>query len=227
MLNIIFLILPLAAVDSLNPLTIATHIFLLTTKKPLKRAIGYIAGVFLMYFIGGFLLILGAEQILKSLLNISIFYEITLIGYIIELILGIWAVYYGYKISKKKENQIKEYFEKAKSLSFYQSFLLGLVATVGDLPTAIPYFAAIALILKTKITFFNIFILLFIYCLIYVLPLIILLCFIFMRKSALLFQKAGEFIDKWSNKILVAMCVLVGILLVIDSIGFFLGHPIF
>lgn len=102
MLNILFLILPLAAVDSLNPFTIATLIFLLTTKKPLKRAIGYIAGVFLMYFIGGFLLILGAEQILKSLLNISLFYEITLIGYIIELILGIWAVYYGYKISKKE-----------------------------------------------------------------------------------------------------------------------------
>ena len=227
MIDILLLLIPMAMLDSLNPLTIVTQIFLLTTKKPLQRALGHAIGVFSMYFIGGLLIIMGIRQIQKPLLDLAQSYEITLIGYVIELIIGLLTIYFGYRISKKKDGWNKIFIKKAGSLNFFESIFLGCLTTLGDLTTAIPYFAAIALVVKAKIAFLQIIFLLLAYNIIYVFPLIILLSLLLMKNSVLLFSKVGAFIEKWSKKILVMTCVVFGILLIFDSIGRFLAHPLF
>ncbi|MFN9998328.1 MAG: GAP family protein [bacterium] len=227
MIDILLLLIPMAMVDSLNPHTIAIHFFLLTTKNPLGRLAGHLIGIFLTYLIGGFLLIMGIGQILKPLLSLSLSYEIILIGHAIELAIGLLIIYYGYTINKNKEGLNKRIIEKAGSITFGQSFSLGFVATIGDILTAVIYLPANVLIANAKLGFLENFLLLLVYNSIYVLPLIILWSLLFFKKTALVFHNIREFIKKWFSTILVIILILIGILLIIDSIGRFLAHPLF
>lgn len=227
MIDILLLLIPMAMLDSLNPHTIAIHFFLSTTKNPLKRLTGHVIGIFSTYLIGGFLLIMGIGQIQKPLLSLSLSYEIILIGYAIELAIGLLIIYYGYTININKEGLSKKIIEKAGSITFGQSFFLGFVATIGDILTAVIYIPANVIIANARLGFLENFFLLLVYNSIYVLPLIILWSLLLLKNTALVFLNIGEFIEKWLSKILGIILMLIGILLIIDSIGRFLAHPLF
>src|SRR5690349_13472515 len=62
-------VITLGLADSLNPTTIAVCIYLATTEEARSRLLAYIAGVFIVYFLGGVLIYLGPGQLLRHALN--------------------------------------------------------------------------------------------------------------------------------------------------------------
>lgn len=220
MLNILFLILPLAIVDSLNPFTVAIHVFLLTTKNPLPKAIFHIIGIYLMYLIGGVLIFLGLDLVIREFLSIP---NIQLIRYIVGFLLGIGIIFFGYK--KYKAGFHETNISKNIPINPIYCLFLGFFSTIGDIPTAFPFFIALGIVKNMGFNTLdaNTIIALLFYVFIYVLPLIILTSLLAFRQSSSLLWKIGSYIDRWSHKLIIWTSILIGALLLIDSIFFFAG----
>lgn len=215
MLNLLALIISIALLDSLNPVTIAVHVYLLGTPKPKTRTLTFIAGIFLAYFAGGILLSLGLGSILQYFAEFS---DSTwqLIQAATGLLLTGFGVYLWYAPGKEKDP------EKPASISPAGTFWLGIGVTVSDLPTAVPYIAAIGRILQAEISLFEILSALAFYNFIYVLPLLTLFgVYLFMgERGAKILQRINLFINRWSSPVLAILCGAAGAILFIDYLAF-------
>lgn len=215
MLNLLALIIPVALLDSLNPVTIAVHVYLLGTPKPKTRTLTFIAGIFLAYLAGGILLSMGLSSILQYFAKFS---DSTwqLIQVALGLLLTGFGVYLWYAPGKESEP------EKPASLTPAGTFWLGIGVTVSDLPTAIPYIAAIERMLEAEISLPGILSALAFYNFIYVLPLLTLFSvYLFTGESgAAILQNINLFIRRWSSPVLAIACAAAGIILFIDYLAF-------
>jgi hypothetical protein len=88
------------------------------------------------------------------------------------------------------------------------------------------YLAAIEQIARAKLDLLTIMSILGLYNLIFVLPLIILVCIyvLFHQQSAILLPRINRAIAIWSPKILRALLLELGILLTVDSLAYSFGH---
>ncbi len=107
-------------------------------------------------------------------------------------------------------------------------FLVGVTMVVAGLPMVGPYFAVIAQVLRAQLELRPSFRLLVLYSVIYVLPLLCLLALrlFFRQASDGIFARLKEFLDKWAERLIVALLATLGILLVGDGIMWFFGHSV-
>lgn len=220
MLSLIIFIVVNALFDSLNPVTIAVHIYLLTTHCPILRTISFMLGIFVAYFLGGILIELGLDKVITNL-----FTNPGLIDFILQIILGIVLVWFGYKYHKSQETHTTI---KPRSLKVIHTFLLGFMVTGTDIPTALPYLAAIGRIVQENLPMTTVTLLLTIYILIYQLPLIVLLgmyiCLRNKMESKLLIIE--PIVKKWNRRLMVIFFILLGLLLIFDGIAAIFGYPL-
>lgn len=210
----------IAALDSLNPTATALQIYLLSTPKPIARSIAFIVGVFSAYWTAGLLIILGLRSLIMTLIaNTNVSFPEAHI-YIIQLLIGLALLIAGlnFKTSAQSEKQEKH----PKKLTLGRTFSLGLAITILEFPTALPYLAAIEQIARAKLDLFSIMGLLGVYNLIFVSPLIMLLSIyvVFHQQSAVLLHRINRSIAIWSPRILRALLLVLGILLMVDSIAY-------
>ena len=132
----------IAVADSLNPSTVAPALYLAAGKTAVRSLLGFTAGVLVVSVVGGLLLLLGPGQALLGLLprpgdEVRVLLElcvgVTLLGLAAVLWLGRSRV-----ARRVTENQGR--VDRS-------SFLLGAGIVLVELPTAFPYFAAIALMI--------------------------------------------------------------------------------
>lgn len=226
MIDLLITLISLALVDCLNPATISTQAFLLIgTQKPQRRAIAHALGVYVSYFLIGFLIVFGLGELLKPLLT----YTLGTVEYAILLVVGSVLIFLAYRMNSKDQSTIGKYMDKVRNLSPAKTFFFGFFSTFMDIPTAFPYFAAIALLIGVQLPFMGLTALLLIYDFIYILPLLILVgVYLVTRgKCASLLQRINDKITMWSVKIAKPFLILIGALLIVASIAFFLGFPIF
>lgn len=225
MIDLLITLISLALVDCLNPATISTQAFLLIgTQKPQRRAIAHALGVYVSYFLIGFLIVFGLGELIKPLLT----YTLGTVEYAILLIVGSILVFLALRMNAKNQTKMGTYIEKVRNLSPVKTFFFGFFSTFMDIPTAFPYFAAITLLIGVQLPFMGLTTLLLIYDFIYILPLLILvgIYLVTRGKSASLLQKINDKITLWSVKIAKPFLILIGALLIVASIAFFLGSPI-
>ena len=129
----------------IHPLFIA-QFYLLTTPRPVGRILSYIAGVLVVNF-GGGLLILGGVRVLIAEALSSI--EGSTSNYL-QLVLGIAVLAFG--LWYKATPQIPAETKKPRSNNLIHAFALGMVVMVNELTTALPYFVAIEQIAQAKLT---------------------------------------------------------------------------
>ncbi len=142
MLRVIGLIVLIALGDSLNPSTIAPALYVASGDRPRIGTFEFTISVFLVHLAGGLILVLGPGQLLLTLLNG--------IGHTtqdaLEVIAGIAMLVAALGFWNKREalahKDLPNPTPKRKS-----NFLLGATIIMVELPTAFPYFAAIAAIL--------------------------------------------------------------------------------
>jgi cytochrome c biogenesis protein CcdA len=141
MLRLIGLVISIGIADSLNPTTIAPALYLATSEQARGKVIEFTAGVFAVYLFGGLAIALGPGELLLALVP----HPGRHLSFVLEIVAGVAmltaaAFLWGYRdrLSQREPSE-----PKAGSKS---SALLGATITAVELPTAFPYFAAIAAI---------------------------------------------------------------------------------
>ncbi len=146
---------------------------------------------------------------------------------VIQIIIGVLMIYFAWQFSKKtpKDNKTKSY---ESDITPMQAFTLSTSINIIGMWGALPYFDAIAQILKADLTTTPMIWILVYYNLIFTLPLIglIVLRIIMGDKATALLEKITRFFSHWGKQIFIVSLYLLGPLLIADGIGWFTGYPI-
>jgi cytochrome c biogenesis protein CcdA len=166
MLALTLLVASLAVADSVNPVTLVIAVYLASTPEPRRRLAGFAIGVFLTYLVGGAVLVLGPGELLRTAVHgsrTSGFHVASVVtGAVVIALAGVlWA--------------LRERFTRRRlpvsPPSPGSALALGAGVTVIDLPTALPYFAAIGAIVSSDAGLLGQLLLLVLFNALYVLPL--------------------------------------------------------
>jgi cytochrome c biogenesis protein CcdA len=141
MLRVTILAITIGLADSLNPTTIGPALYLAAGRDARRQVAQFTLGVFGVYLLGGVIIAAGPGQLLLHLVP----HPSRRVSYILEVVAGValltgsaflWA--YRHQLMRRKVPQPKS---EGRS-----SAILGATITAVELPTAFPYFAAIAAI---------------------------------------------------------------------------------
>lgn len=219
----------LALADALNPATIATMMIILPIVKEKWHSLIFITGTFLVYFITGIIVFIGVDKYLKSFIT-GIADRYSMHVGVIELLLAaiiitiaiIQTIKLINRIIKKEPSKNDYMAAVVKMVNPSALVILAVSSTLMDIPTAIPYFGFIG-ILTNSGTSLSLSIFLFIvYCLIYVLPMIILyLMFTLIQGERFNRIESGfrSFINTVSEYLLPVILLVLGVLLIVDGVG--------
>jgi cytochrome c biogenesis protein CcdA len=167
MLRLIALVVSIGLADSINASTIGPALYIASSERPARGVSQFTLGVFSVYLVGGAVIALGPGQVLLSLVphpgHTARYIAETAAGAIMLLVAGVlWR--------DRQSLAVREL--PAPRTEGKSSVLLGVTITAGELPTAFPYFAAIAAIVGSGLDPERQLILLVIYNVCFVLPLI-------------------------------------------------------
>lgn len=168
MLRLLGIVITIGLADSLNPTTIAPALYLASGERARGRVVEFTAAVFLVYLIGGIAIALGPGRLLISLIP----HPHHRLAYLIELGAGVAMLAAGallwrhrYRLTDPERSRFET---RGRS-----GWLLGATITAIELPTAFPYFAAIAAVVGGGVGPAKQVMLLVIFNLCFVLPLLI------------------------------------------------------
>jgi cytochrome c biogenesis protein CcdA len=142
MLRLLGLVVSIGLADSMNPSTIAPALFLASGRHARRDVAEFTASVFIVYFVGGLIILLGPGQLLLALVP----HPGRHLSYVLEIIAGVAMLtasvfLWGYRDRLSRPKERKGFNSKGRS-----GAVLGATITAVELPTAFPYFAAIAAI---------------------------------------------------------------------------------
>ncbi|HTU87717.1 MAG TPA: GAP family protein [Solirubrobacteraceae bacterium] len=141
MLRLIGIVISIGLADSLNPTTIGPALYLSTGERARERVSEFTVAVFAVYLIGGAAIAFGIRQLIRPLLPHP-HHHIT---DIIELAVGV-AMIAGSTLLFRYRHTLADRDPPDFDPHGRSSWLLGASITAVELPTAFPYFAAIAAI---------------------------------------------------------------------------------
>jgi cytochrome c biogenesis protein CcdA len=132
----------IAVADSVNPSTVAPALYLAAGKTGVRSLFGFIAGVLVVYVVGGLVLLLGPGQVLLGLLP----RPGDEVRVLLELCVGI-ALFGLAAVLWLGRSRVARQVTKNQGRVDRSSFVVGMGIVIVELPTAFPYFAAIALMI--------------------------------------------------------------------------------
>lgn len=218
---IIFEMIGLSMLDSLNPVTIATMIILIPIVKKKSDSLMFILSTYFIYTLSAIIFLLGLDKIItlyfdnvKQIINTYLVQYQQYIGFIL-LIMGIYFM--NKLIIKFKNSQLFNYTPSPLTLKLttpLSIFILGIYSTLLDIPTAIPLIGFISILTSTNLNLFLSITLLLIYCFIYISPMI----FVYLLSKKDWFFKFQNKILKIMNAVnqvlLPTLLILIGLILI-------------
>jgi cytochrome c biogenesis protein CcdA len=166
---VLFSLLALAVVDSVNPSAIAVTLYLLSRERAAAPVAVYIAAIFLTYLALGALMIAGLDALLPALRDVAG----GRVGFIVQGVVGLAMVLYALRAPAPATASTAPADRGAATLAAVA--LLGVTVTAMELPTAVPYLGAVALLTSSGLPVAQWFPLLVVYNVIFVLPPVLLL----------------------------------------------------
>ena len=167
MLRLIGIVISIGLADSLNPTTIAPALYLATGENARNRVAEFTAGVFAVYFLGGAAIAVGAGQLIRPLLPHPRHH----IADIVEIAVGAAMIAASAMLWRHRKTLARrdppDFDPSGRS-----SWVLGASITAVELPTAFPYFAAIAAIVGSGLGPVRDLVLLLLFNVCFVLPLL-------------------------------------------------------
>jgi cytochrome c biogenesis protein CcdA len=206
-LEVTLVVLSLAVADSVNPVTIAVALYLASTDSSWSRLAGFAAGVFGVYALGGVVLILGPGQLLDTATTGSDARAFHVASIVLGALLLIGAV-----VLFRRRRHTATAGAAVARLDARSALALGAGVTALDLPTAFPYFAALAAIVGSGIAIGSQLVLLAAFNVIYVLPLALILVvrMIAGERGEPVLARARGMIDRVAPTLLVALTAVTG-----------------
>ena len=199
----------LALVDSLNPLSIATLVYLLGMPRAAANSAVFVLGTFVVYLVGGGLLLYAGEMFFTSWVRGLPSSLLAIGAIVIGVLCMLYAIYIWIFLGSAPS------FKPPKRLTLLATLTLAVVATASDLPTAIPYFAAAGLISESNATPLAHGWMLVGYCTVYVLPLMLLvgLQSFFKQESKRWFAQTQSVINWLCAELLPLLLFFAGLML--------------
>ena len=167
MLALVLLVTTLALADSVNPVTIVVAVYLASTRAPRRRLAAFATGVFTVYLLGGAAILFGPGELLRDSLHGARIPGL----HVASLIAGLAAIALGAGLWLRRR-RLGAAQLPARALAPGSAFALGAAVTTLDLPTALPYFGALAAITGSELAATGELALLVLFNLLYVLPLL-------------------------------------------------------
>jgi hypothetical protein len=135
-------VLFLAVIDSINPSAIVVTLYLLSMagSRALVQVAVYVGAIFVTYLLLGVMMMMGIESLLPSLGGVLRGQT----GFIVQSLVGLVLLVYSLTASATRQSSPVVALPSARTHAAL--VMLGVGVTAMELPTAIPYFAAIALI---------------------------------------------------------------------------------
>ena len=141
------LVASIGAADSVNPTTIGPAILLAAGRDPVRAVASFTAGVFLVPFVAGVLVVLGPGELLLDLVP----HPSTRTKHVAELVAGVvLLVLAGVLWARRGAVGRRMAGSGTEEERERSAFLLGAGIMAVELPTAFPYFAALASILAAN-----------------------------------------------------------------------------
>jgi Sap-like sulfolipid-1-addressing protein len=231
MLDLLAVLTPIALVDSLSmmPFAIVVLAVLLSGRQPYLTSFSFMAGTVLSYFAAGLLIAFGLGGLIDraSQFITHRFWNPEAIDYEVSLVIGLALIFFGYRMAVMRQEKGKQK-EVSAEMGPGQAFVLGAGATIAGIWGALPYFAAIDQILKANVSPAESVIALVFYNLMFVsLLLLLILVRVALRQRAdRMFEVINQLVAVWGKRVLIAVMVLLGLVMVADSTGYFFGHPL-
>jgi cytochrome c biogenesis protein CcdA len=141
MLRYIGLVVSIGLADSLNPTTIAPALYIALGEQARGRVIRFTVGVFVVYLLGGVIIALGPGELLLSLIP----RPDGRTRWILETVAGVAMLVGAAYLWRNRERLSRRELPEAEA-GGKSSAILGATITAVELPTAFPYFYAIAAI---------------------------------------------------------------------------------
>lgn len=166
MLATLLVVAGIAAADSLNPTTIGPALLFTVATKPARHVLEFAAGFFLVNLAGGILLVLGPGEWLLSLLP----HPSAHTKHILEIAGGVALLAIAAGLWVGRRRLAKPGSERKINPRSGSAFVTGAGIALAELPTALPYFAAIAAIVAADLHTATELILLLVFNVIFVAP---------------------------------------------------------
>ncbi len=221
MLRLIGLVVSIGLADSLNPTTIAPALYVATGDRPRARLIQFTLGVLAVYFVGGALIALGPGQLLLSLVPKPDSED----RHVIEVVVGAAMLVAAAMLWRKRESLAKRRMPAPKAEG-KSSAILGATITAFELPTAFPYFAAIAAIVGSGLGPVRQLVLLLLFNLCFVMPLIVMVVVLTVAgdRATLILGRGREFLERRWPVVLSVLLFVAGVFIVLLGATAFAGR---
>ena len=222
MLRLVGIVITIGLADSLNPTTIAPALYMATGERARGRVTEFTLGVFAVYFIGGAAIAVGAGQLIKPLLphprhHIADIVEIAVGAAMIAVAGMLWR--HRARLSLRDP---PDFDPHGKS-----SLVLGGSIMAVELPTAFPYFAAIAAIVGSGLGPVRDLFLLLLFNVCFILPLLGIIGVLTFAgdKAGEVLSDARNFLQKHWPSVLAGLALVAGLFVVtLGLTGLAAGH---
>jgi len=230
---LLVLLVPFALIDSLSvfPLALIPLIAALAGRRPVAVSLAFLGGFFLSYYLIGMLLMFGFDRLFDVLadhFNRWWNSEPDLGEVLLEIIVGLVMIFSGHRLcrpSGKPEAQAP----RQGGLTAGKAFGIAVLINVTGFWGALPYFGAIAQILKVDLPIAGMLGALLFYNLVFFLPLVVVLLssLLLGARSEPMLRLLNDFLIHWGGKILLTLLMGLGFVLFIDGIGWLMDTPLF
>jgi cytochrome c biogenesis protein CcdA len=223
MIRVTILVITIGLADSLNPTTIGPALYLAGGQRARRQVAHFTLAVFVVYLIGGLAIALGPGQLLLSLVP----HPGKRVSFILEVVAGVAlltaaAFLWGYR------HQLMRRKVPTPNPEGRSSAMLGATITAVELPTAFPYFAAIAAIVGSGLGLPRQVVLLVLFNICFVLPLVAIsatLAFAGERAKGLLISGRNKLEAHWPTALAVIFLVAGAFVVLLGATGLAgLGH---
>ena len=144
MLRLLGIVISIGLADSLNPSTVAPALYLAAQPKGRYALAQFTAGVFVVYFVGGTLIALGPGELILSLVPKPDLLVRHLLEVLAGVVLLVVAALLWVHRNRLGQKQLPTFSSGGRA-----SWLLGAGIMAVELPTAFPYFAALAAVMAS------------------------------------------------------------------------------
>lgn len=169
MLRLLGLMISIGVADSLNPSTIAPALYLAAARaRPRRQVAEFTIAVFAVYLAGGALIAIGPGQIIRNAADLDVQQTVR---HAAEIVAGVVLIGAAMMLWRRRR-RLAERGLPQPDPTRTSGALLGATITAVELPTAFPYFAAIAAILGAGVGPIQQLVLLVVFNFCFVLPLI-------------------------------------------------------
>jgi cytochrome c biogenesis protein CcdA len=207
-LRLLGIVVSIGLADSMNPSTIAPGLYLALGERPRSGLIQFTLGVVAVNFVGGAVIALGPGQVILHLVP----HPHPTAKHILETVAGVVLLISAVVLWVKRRS-LRRRELPSPSAEGRSAFLLGVTISAVELPTAFPYFAAIAAIVGSGLGTVRQLIALALYNVAFVLPLILMILVVAFAddKAKALIEGARDWLQKHWPTLVAALALVAGV----------------